>query len=276
MDNHLFVRIGRRVLFLTVAVCTALAAYAALSPALASDQALQQRATFLPAVQRTSAPLDCRIPNASYLAIPVHNWRPAERAAAQHPDLNLALRGFAPSNAHPGLVDYAGGGDPGAPQLPGLFSDRRTPQFRAVYVVYEWDWANNRRGGAIASPPVTLAGFAMTAGERVHLPDRASGEIYGGGFKGMVLYADEQQLTIKYTRDDTVVGGYTLHLFDICVDPALLALYRQLDAAGRGSLPGLRGGQAVGVAPGVELRAAIRDEGTFLDPRSRKDWWQGR
>jgi hypothetical protein len=276
VDKCFRVRMGRSVLFLAFAVCAALVSYAALSPALATDQAVQQRATFLPAVQRTSAPLDCRVSEAPYQAIPVHNWQPADRAAAEHPDLNLALRGFEATNAHLGLVDYAGTADPGAPQLPGLFSNRRTGQFRAVYRVYQWDWASGRRAGLIASPEVTLAGLAVTAGERIHLPDRAGGEIYGGGFKGMVLYADERQITIKYTRDDTVVGGYAIHLFDVCVDPQLLALYRQMNAAGRGSLPGLTGGQALGVAPGVELRVAIRDEGSFMDPRSRKDWWQGR
>jgi hypothetical protein len=42
------------------------------------------------------------------------------------------------------------------------------------------------------------------------------------------------------------------------------------------ALPALRPGQPIGRAPGSEIDAAIRDSGAFLDPRSRKDWWQGR
>jgi hypothetical protein len=275
VEKYFWVRVGRRVLFLTVVLCAVLVSYTALSPALASDQAVQQRNAFLPALHRTSPPIQCGV-GTGFEAIPNPAPAPGGGASANHPDLNLSLRGFEPVGGHRGLVDYAGVGDPGAPQLPGLFGDRRTPQFSDIYAVYNWDWQAGRKGTLIVSPPVTLAGLAVGAGERIHLPDRAGGEIYGGGYKGMVLYADERQITIKYTRNDTVVGGYTLHLYDLCLDPALLALYRQLDAAGRGSLPGLRPGQPVGVAPGSELRVAIRDEGTFLDPRSRKDWWQGR
>jgi hypothetical protein len=67
-----------------------------------------------------------------------------------------------------------------------------------------------------------------------------------------------------------------LHLENICVDANLLALYRQLNAAGRSKLPALWPGQPIGRAPGREIEVAIRDSGAFLDPRSRKDWWQGR
>jgi hypothetical protein len=33
-------------------------------------------------------------------------------------------------------------------------------------------------------------------------------------------------------------------------------------------------GQRLGVADAGVVTLAIRDRGTFLDPRSRKDWWQ--
>lgn len=32
----------------------------------------------------------------------------------------------------------------------------------------------------------------------------------------------------------------------------------------------------IGTAIGNELGVAIRDTGSLMDPRSRKDWWQGR
>jgi hypothetical protein len=63
------------------------------------------------------------------------------------------------------------------------------------------------------------------------------------------------------------------------VDPNLLALYRaQVDAGGwhvTGQLPALRHNQPLGTAFGAEIQAAIRDNGTFMDPRSHKDWWKG-
>ena len=58
--------------------------------------------------------------------------------------------------------------------------------------------------------------------------------------------------------------------------PILAVSSNASDNAGRGRMPALRAGQAFGHARGGEIGVAIRDWGTFLDPRSRKDWWQGR
>ncbi len=90
----------------------------------------------------------------------------------------------------------------------------------------------------------------------------------------LVLYASERRLTLKYTREDNVIHGYTIHIEDICVEPRLLALYRACNDDGRQDLPALRGGQGVGRVRGTEVGVAIRDCGSFMDPRSRKDWWQ--
>ena len=70
--------------------------------------------------------------------------------------------------------------------------------------------------------------------------------------------------------------GYTIHIEGVCVEPRLLALYRLWNEAGRGELPALRGGQPFGRARGDEIGVAIRDAGTFMDPRSRRDWWRGK
>ena len=195
-------------------------------------------------------------------------------SAEDHPDINLAVRGYESTTAYLGLVDYSGSVDPNAPQLPSLFSDNRTPIFRSAYKVNRWDWNCNCRGGPIAKWDVTLLGLATTPGEIIHLP--VSGYDIGGGYGALVLYAAPNRLTLKYTRDDDVVNGYTLHLENICVEPKLLALYRQMDAAGRNELPALYPGQALGRARRQEIEVATRDVGSFLDPRSRKDWWQGR
>jgi len=213
------------------------------------------------------------IPDESYGDFPV-NGSPTTPPAEEHPDLNLALRGYELTDAYQGLVDYSGGSDPGAPQLPGLFADNRTATFSNVYQVYGWDWECNCRGSLITDWDVTLAGLAATPGETIHVPD--SGYSIGGGYEVFVLYATPDRITLKYTPDDHVIWGYTLHVENICVEPRLLALYQSWNDAGRGRLPALRAGQAFGRARSDEIGVVIRDRGAFMDPRSRKDWWQGR
>ena len=119
----------------------------------------------------------------------------------------------------------------------------------------------------------TAMGIGVEAGIEIRVPRRGA-EVYPGGFRAVVLYADERRITLGFTRDNTVANGYALHLENLCVDPNLLALYRQANAAGRGALPALRESDAIGVTLAAELTVAIRDRGAFLDPRSRKDWWQ--
>jgi hypothetical protein len=213
------------------------------------------------------------IPGESYGDFPV-NGDPTTPPAEEHPDLNLALRGYEITDAYKGLVDYSGGSDPNAPQLPGLFADNRTATFSTVYQVYGWDWGSNRRGALITDPEVTMAGLAVTPGETIHVPD--SGYTIGGGYEVFVLYATSDRITLKYTPDDHVIWGYTLHVENICIEPSLLALYQSWNNAGRGHLPALRAGQAFGRAHDSEIGVIIRDNGAFMDPRSRKDWWQGR
>ena len=67
--------------------------------------------------------------------------------------------------------------------------------------------------------------------------------------------------------------GYTIHLVGICPEPSLKALYESCDAAGRGSLPALHGDEPLGRSRGSSFLVAIRDTGSFMDPRSQKDWW---
>ncbi len=110
---------------------------------------------------------------------------------------------------------------------------------------------------------------------RNNLPARTRGaDIFNGVYRALVLYAEEQRITIAYTRHDTPADGYVVHVEQICVDPNLLALYRQLDQAGRRNLPGLRLDDALGVALTDAVLVSVRDTGMFMDPRSAKDWWQ--
>ena len=192
--------------------------------------------------------------------------------AQVHPDHNLELRGYELTDAYRGLIKYAQEPDSLAPQLAGLFREPRLSRFTNAYQVYDWDWGLMQRGPLITDPPVTALGLETVAGETLHVPD--SGYTIGSDCEVLVIYATLDQITLKYTREDNVVYGYTLHVDHICVDPALLALYQACDNARRAFLPALRAGQAFGRAPGNEMVIAIVDSGTFLDTRSRADWWR--
>jgi hypothetical protein len=206
---------------------------------------------------------------------------PADHPDYLHGDFNLSLRGYELTSSFLGLVNYTGGTDANAPQLAGLFEPNRFPGISSVYRVNGWNWSCDTHGcpgPPLTNFPVTLAGLVTTPGESIFIPE-LSPNIYPGNFKAMVLYAEERRITLGYTRRDTVAAGYAVHLENICVDPNLLALYQaQVSADGwhvTGRLPALRNNQALGTALGSEIQAAIRDQGTFMDPRSRKDWWQG-
>jgi hypothetical protein len=213
----------------------------------------------------------------SYELIPVL-WPPTDRPDEEHGDLNLSRRGYQASSAALKIVDINGPSDGDPPQFPGLFQDGRTPKFTSTYKVYDWNWGcggHGCPGDLLNSPEVSLLGMGVAQKEAISIPSRRA-QIYGGGFKVLVLYASEERITLGYTRDDSVAPGYAVHLEKLCVDPNLLALYRQANAVGRGKLPALREGEILGVAKGVEILAAIRDRGSFMEARSRKDWWQGR
>ena len=208
----------------------------------------------------------------SYESLSVNNWQPAEYSAESHPDLNLAIRGYTLTNDYVGLLDVGGTDPQGPPQLATLFATPRRPSFTAVYRVYDWLWGCCR-GDPIEDPPVTLLGLGTTRGEIIRVPDSGY-EIGTGHEEVLVLYASQERLTVKYTREDTIAGGYGIHLENICVDSNLLALYQALNNAGRYELPALRAGQALGRARGNYIGVVMRDTG-FVDPRWRYDWWQG-
>jgi len=213
------------------------------------------------------------IPGENYGKLPIVG-SPADRPAAQHGDINLDLRGYEPTGGQLSLIDMGGPTDNRAPQLAGLFEDERTPTFSGVYRVNNWDWGRNTRGGPITEFDVTLVGMEVQPGETIHVP--GAGYDIGQGYQVLVMYASPERITLKYTGEDTVATGYAIHVDGICAEPSLLALYEQLNAAGRGQLPALRAGQAFGRAIGYEIQVAIRDTGRFMDPRVRKDWWRGR
>jgi len=233
---------------------------------------------YLPVVIKPECPT---YSSQTYNLIPFEGER-ADRPDYLHADLNLARRGYSVVNEAKNLVDYSGGVDSNAPQLAGLFEPNKFSGIPATYQVNNWIWDCGIEHGCQGSPitdwPVTMIGLIASPGEAIYIPER-NPDIYGGGYKAMVLYAEERRITLGYTRQDTVVPGYVVHLEDVCVDPNLLALYRaQTDSDGyhyTGHLPALSNNQALGTALNTEVKVVIRDRGSFMDPRSRKDWWQG-
>lgn len=209
----------------------------------------------------------------------------ADRPDYLHGDLNLSQRSYSPVDVPLTLVDISGHTDPHSPQLSALFNDNRLPVFSAAYQVHDWNWECDQHGcriGPLSNWPATLIGLKTTPGEKIFIPGRAK-SIYshnGKDYKAVVLYAEENRITLNYTREDTVATGNTVHLENICVDPNLLHLYRSQVAENgyrnSNQLPGLTDNQAIGVALDTEIRVATRVNGMFMDPRSRKDWWKGK
>lgn len=201
--------------------------------------------------------------------------------APVHGDLNLAQRGYRPVTSQAQLIDLAGPVDPDAPQLVQLLGGNQPVRLKSLYQVADWQWQcaeHGCRGEPLATPAVTMLGLQTQPGTKLYAPARQA-SIYrdnaGKEYLAVVLYAEASRLTLAYTRDGTVANGYVIHVEQVCVDPNLLQRYREADANGRQQLPALQHNQAFGTAVSDEVGVTIRDRGAFLDPRSRKDWWQG-
>lgn len=199
----------------------------------------------------------------------------------QNPDTNLDNRGYEPIQGDKNLIPFGHRIDENAPQLSGLIEGNPTPDIGNLYQVYDWDWSTNERGDLIRREDIgidtpndfaTLVGLNTQGGQAILVPP--SGYEIGGGYEVVVLYATPDSITLQYTLEDGVATGYTIHLDNFQVDSSLLAYYNQLDQAGRDELPALLAGEQIGQAIGGEIRVAVRDTGSFLDPRWQGDWWQ--
>jgi hypothetical protein len=222
---------------------------------------------------------------ATYTLLPV-TGPPTDHPDFIHGDFDLGLRGYAIVPEATSLILFNGPTAPDPPQLAGLFQPNRGPVIKATYQVNEWIWdawlcegqVNGCAGAPLDDWEVSMIGLATTPGETISIPERGN-EIHPGGYKALVLHATETQITLGYTRQDSVAAGYVVHLQGVCVDPNLLALYRaQNNADGwrtNNRLPALRNDQPLGTMLGEEVRVVIRDKGSFMDPRSSKDWWRG-
>jgi hypothetical protein len=229
--------------------------------------ALTPEATAAPAATPTpTAPVQALAASTnSYTLIPIDGQRES-RPAAEHGDLNLKLRDPQPADYKPELVDIPGSGiDPQAPKLSAIFK----PDFVATYAVHDWDWGCNCKGKLIEDGTAVLVGIKTTPGDPVFIP-KTERDIYEGKYYAVVLYAAEDTLTFLYARYGSVVEGYTVHYLGLQTDPNLIALFQESQGS---ELPGLTLDTPVGIATD-ELIVAMRDNGKFLDARSKRDWWE--
>lgn len=228
---------------------------------------------YLPIAVNTppAAPV-CDLPNTNYQTIGVHH--PVSINVETNPEYNLGYRGYVGVNAPLHLVTYDSNYlEVKAPQFPAMFADNRVPVFTSAHQRYRWDPLCDCPKDFYSRWPVTVLGMGVSSGETIFTPK--SGYDIGGGYEYIVMYAAPTRATLHIGDRDNF-DGYVIYVEDVCVDSDLLALYRALNAAGRHELPALRGHQPFGVALGSEIKVAVRDYGSFMDPRSRRDWWQGR
>lgn len=217
-----------------------------------------------PAMAAAAAAPSASSSNNTYNLIPIEGERES-RPAEEHGDLNLKLRDPQPINVELAVVDVGAGVDPDAPSLSAIFK----PEFKAAYTIYDWDWGCNCKGKLIEDKSVALAGLKTTPGQPVYIPPRQQ-DIYGGKYLAVVLYASENSLTFVYARAGSMVKGYAVHYLGLQTDPNLVKLFRESKGS---ELPGLAANTPVGLATD-ELIVAIRDNGKFLDARSKNDWWK--
>jgi hypothetical protein len=234
----------------------------------------------------------CSATGAGYQSGQAFQWDVDDpvRPTFNHPDKNLAMRSYstAPGSGLLTFVNY-GSDDPNQPpQFATLFNPNRVPNFTAAYRVNGWNYSPSPNPGTRGSPltiyPVTALGLQTTTCETIYVPTSAYD--IGGGMEVLVLFADSDSVTLKYTREDSVQpNGYTLHIDGLVTDPNLLSLYNSLDGGARYTVCGgnrncsynlvnMPAGHPIGKALGTQIVIALADTGSFQDPRSCNEWWQ--
>lgn len=170
-----------------------------------------------------------------------------------------------------GLIDIDGPTDNVAPYLPSMGIS--SSDIVSVYTL---------TGEYSCITPVNLIGVKTSSGQEIRLPSSGYNPFGGSGGQAIVAYAGCDEITLVYAKYDGIQfqngtsGPYVLHLKGLQVDRNIIDAYRSARASfnSNKSLPYLNAGQRIGSATGRELQVGIRDTGTLMDPRTRKDWWQ--
>jgi hypothetical protein len=237
---------------------------------------------YLPLVSKPDTCPDVSI-NQYALATVQEGYYKDNRLTDENADFRLSVLGYEPVQAPLERVEYGGPTDANAPNFYNIFKPRREIAFAAAYKRRDWNWNESAPppygtpGGLNNDWPVSVLDLVATQGEGIYIPRRNVSITSAGLFSAMVLYADDDELTLHYGNRDVVDSGYVVYLTNFCVDPSLVSLYRAQLSEGKratGQLPMLTNDQIVGTAKQNFVTVAVRDSGPFLDPRSRKDWWQ--
>jgi hypothetical protein len=200
--------------------------------------------------------------------------------AENNPEFNLNVRTYDPlGSGRKQLVDEHDPRDYGLipPQLCTLVAGNQSPDIPNLYQIHEYDFGNNKpRADYVSVPDLlpdysSLIGLSVMPGQNILVPN--SGYNIGGGKQVIVIYASSNQVFLKYAVQDDIQTGYGIHILGINTDPELLSAYNQANSQGRTSLPALGGGEIVGTAANSEILVSVRDSGSFMDPRWRRDWW---
>lgn len=211
-----------------------------------------------------------------------------DRPHARHADINIWLRGMVPAGARGQAAKKHQDGpeDQNAPRIYTLLDNGRDVALSS-YKVFDWKWPSDgeqalkddqgykiqdgSRAALLFGPnkDVTAVGFATQLGQSVKVPFR--GPKIGGDKVALVLYATPNQITLKYTLEDNVVTGYTIHLVGVAVHSKLLATY--LGSVNSGQRPALAAGAEIGKAMGSEVILMVRDVGSFMNPLDTNHWW---
>lgn len=187
--------------------------------------------------------------------------------ANQNPEYNIGLYEKEKVAADLQLFNQAHPTDPRAPQLTGLIYNTPYPQIVGAYKlnpIKNFDSPSSWE-------PVNGIGLGTNPGQIIQLP--TSGYDIGNGYQAIIIYADSNNLGIKYTAEDNIVNGYTLYLEGVNVNPQLVSLYNQANLAGRKNLPAIDAQSVLGTASGSEVIAYMRDTGAFMNPFWFNDWW---
>ena len=194
-------------------------------------------------------------------------------SVADDTDINLSARGKpvdVTGSETKSLIDVGGPTDPNAPQLSTLFGIPNTnPTITGLYQIKLND-------GKTPIPKDESSNWGVT---QIQLSTNGdilapkSGYDIGDGFNYTVLYASPTELTLKATKEDNAVYGYTLHFAELNVDPAILNAYVANEKDRNNTLVAIPCGIKLGTPLNSTFKVAVADTGTFIDPRVRKDWW---
>lgn len=217
---------------------------------------------------------------------------------ARHRDLRakgalqpVALNALANHDSGTDLVDIPGPDDPGGvpPQLQTMVAggvDALGGELKGKVTAY------NTTGGEVQYGAEVM-GLKLDKGAELFTPyaSRVVAEDPDGGddYVAYVIDAGYEEdadgnripgtgrLTLKYTREDDVVAGYTVQLADVEIDPKLLEAYEDArkgddDTPVDGKLPVLKAGEKIATASDKETLVAIRDGGVLMNPLD-KGWW---